>query len=491
MHLRYHRRNERFFTRCLLQMGLMLFLLPMVPVQAAVDAGNAPPEPAIAGEVTIRENNNGYIVDEGHGISVEIAPETGVFRYTVTDQGKTRLIDLSRKKPAPPSEILQYAIALGDTALIRLWMHQFPATANQKVPVFHRMPLEYAFTCHGPWQHIPGITYDVQATVAALLDGGADPNIRSRGNESILHFATQHSTLDTVKCLVEHKADINAISKVGFTPRFTAVKTGHDEIADYLREKGGNLYVNVPPIHQAAAEGNVDAVAQILAQTPAARDATAGLEALTPLMYAACCGHKAVVALLLAKGAKPDATDRFGTTALAFAIDRGDDAITQLLLRHGAKIHLDMAVLSAVGWLTEGINDERLASHRFATIETLLQHGANVNVKGNSLQTPLIYAAIHKNTALADLLIKYGAKLDVQDDVGMTPLLWAICKQDKGFVELLVTHKADVNAINQNGISVLAFTSQYSQTGPGTIYDYLVKHGAVLDPPTPSKAKGK
>ncbi|KAG0374128.1 hypothetical protein BGX24_010805 [Mortierella sp. AD032] len=56
----------------------------------------------------------------------------------------------------------------------------------------------------------------------------------------------------------------------------------------------------------------------------------------TPLMYAACFGHTAVVFMLLDAGALIDARDRSGWTALVWATNNKHEHMVRLLLEHGA-----------------------------------------------------------------------------------------------------------------------------------------------------------
>jgi ankyrin repeat protein len=88
-------------------------------------------------------------------------------------------------------------------------------------------------------------------------------------------------------------------------------------------------------IHDAATEGNIEAVKQHL---------TAGAEVnakvnlgWTPLHYAARGGHKEVAKLLIAKGADLNAKNMFGETPLDAAIRLRRTGTADLLRKHGGK----------------------------------------------------------------------------------------------------------------------------------------------------------
>jgi len=89
-------------------------------------------------------------------------------------------------------------------------------------------------------------------------------------------------------------------------------------------------------IHEAAVEGNIEAVKQHLA---------GGLDVnvkedrygRTPLHYAAKAGHKEIVELLISKGADVNAKGEDGGTPLDGAISRKHTETANLLRKHGGK----------------------------------------------------------------------------------------------------------------------------------------------------------
>jgi len=91
-------------------------------------------------------------------------------------------------------------------------------------------------------------------------------------------------------------------------------------------------------IHDAAGEGNIEAVKQHIA---AGTDVDAKLAhdpgGITPLIVAAASGHKELAELLIANGADVNATDDVGKTPLDWAFGYLKLETIDLLRKHGGK----------------------------------------------------------------------------------------------------------------------------------------------------------
>jgi len=76
-------------------------------------------------------------------------------------------------------------------------------------------------------------------------------------------------------------------------------------------------------------------------------------------------------------------------------------------------------------------------------VSLLVAHGAKVNVKNHSGETPLHLA---KDARTARLLINSGANVNARDRSGNTPLHLAIRRYRLDVVKLLLSSNADINA---------------------------------------------
>lgn len=105
------------------------------------------------------------------------------------------------------------------------------------------------------------------------------------------------------------------------------------------------------PLIRAAEAGDLAAIRRVL-DDPAGGGADApGAGGLTALMRAAARGNTDAVALLLARGAAVDARDSFGNTALMYACARGHAGVVEALVEAGAaRGHVNKFGLGPADW---------------------------------------------------------------------------------------------------------------------------------------------
>lgn len=158
---------------------------------------------------------------------------------------------------------------------------------------------------------------------------------------------------------------------------------------------------------------------------------------LTPLMKAAYSGNAKRIHSLLARGERIDMKDRYGRTALQYAVLGGHYDAFETLFRAGANIHVQNSFKSstvhlAATWnraqmvklmVTAGRLDINATSkftgytmlHSAAVncnldlVQFLIQHGADVNKKGISEKTALKEAMAVNAGESIDLLLQFGA----------------------------------------------------------------------------------
>lgn len=126
------------------------------------------------------------------------------------------------------------------------------------------------------------------------------------------------------------------------------------------------------------------------------------------------------------------------------AAKQGDAAEVEALLSQGAKVNAkDKDGNTALHYAAGGGHEEVVAS--------LLKRGVDVNAKDKDGNAALHYAAANGNTKAVEQLLEAGAKIDRRGSNSTTALHWAAVHDHKEVAELLLRRGADVNARDQNG----------------------------------------
>jgi len=134
-------------------------------------------------------------------------------------------------------------------------------------------------------------------------------------------------------------------------------------------------------------------------------------------------------------------------------------------------------VLSASGTTTTDLLDAA-ENGDLNKIKTLIQGGANIEVKGDNEFTPLIYAAYNGYLDIVKYLVEKGANLEAKGDHGETPLIWASHKDNSDVVKYLIEKGANIEVIDDYG-----FTSLLWATDSATLVTVksLVEQGANIE----------
>ena len=197
-----------------------------------------------------------------------------------------------------------------------------------------------------------------------LIENNASIDLRDDKDLTAFHLAANQGYIELVKFLAEHGADINAPGQYGKRPIHLAAANGHLEIVKFLVEKGADIEPpqgkwNNSPALLAASGNNIEIVKYLISKganintkgsfgntlfgTAILNESNELLNILfenkadieitdnygrTPLIQAAKIGNSRFVTKLLANGAKKDAKDLKGKTALDWA--KNDEIIDVL-----------------------------------------------------------------------------------------------------------------------------------------------------------------
>ncbi len=168
----------------------------------------------------------------------------------------------------------------------------------------------------------------------------------------------------------------------------------------------------------------------------------------TPLGYAVKEGRRVAVGALVAAGAKVDAPDSLGVTALMRVARGGEKPMLQLLLGLGADVKR-----------TDGVGMAALhhaaGAGRADMTEALLAAGAPIEARDRGGMTPLIRSASAAGTGALASLLAHGAQVDARDARARTALMHAASAGSPGVIRALVAAHADVNATDEHGMTPL------------------------------------
>ena len=171
----------------------------------------------------------------------------------------------------------------------------------------------------------------------------------------------------------------------------------------------------------------------------------------TPLHYAAEWHLNGAIIALIQKGAKGDAVNGNGESAIYSAVRGGDDSPSTInvLVSNGLVIDSrnklgrdnlgNTPLHAAVKW--NGFNNAK----------TLVALGVDVDAQNLSGKTALSDACRSAKKDMAILLIRSGADINATDATGRTVLMDAISSSNEDMVRLLLQYKANVQVQEMSG----------------------------------------
>ena len=129
-------------------------------------------------------------------------------------------------------------------------------------------------------------------------------------------------------------------------------------------------------------------------------------------------GHISAVALLLKKGADPNAQQEGGIIAVCYAVEQGcSQQVLPLLLAHGGNPNIKVSGVSMLRYAS-------LTGHA-KKVDLLLANGADIECKDHRGFTPLHRATVLNREEAVRILLRHGANIDAQDNAGIIPITMA------------------------------------------------------------------
>jgi ankyrin repeat protein len=236
----------------------------------------------------------------------------------------------------------------------------------------------------------------------------ADVNARKPDGSTPLQWAVYENDVAEVRRLIDAGADVSLANEYGATPMSLAAEVANTEILKLLLDAGAD------------------------AESPHA-------DGMTALMAVARTGNVEAAKLLLEHGAAVDAREGFGgQTALMWASARRHPKMIELLIAHGAAVDARSAVRDYQRHIQAEGRPKSLDTGGFtpllyaarencrACVDTLLAHGADIDLPDPDGVSPLHVAIMNANWDLAKQLIEAGADVNQWDIYGEAPLFTAV-----------------------------------------------------------------
>lgn len=368
-------------------------------------------------------------------------------------------------------------------------LHEAAAGGNEKAV--------QALLCHGALVNEPdkyGITAlhavannpkDCVGAATALLAAGANAKSRSRGphGRTPLELALEYKCMGVIMALVRYGADVKDTTLVGGdTALHTAVRCKHDGAISVLVKAGADVnatgYRQYTPLHYAVDADSPRSVKALCEYRANKNKRNASGD--TPLHHALTAPWKPRVAVALVEaGANVHLRqlDKDKFSALDLAAMGGHVSMLRRLIRHGAKVNAADP---------KGVTALHHAAFRnqTAAIHVLVQAGANANAQDSEEQTPLHYASKRQAFRAVNVLLHHGATtVNARDKLEQVPLHLAT-RASRGdssaqTVERLLRYEADERMIDHAGrtaADVVGLDALHGGPGGG-----LPGNPAVLD----------
>jgi ankyrin repeat protein len=308
----------------------------------------------------------------------------------------------------------------------------------------------------------------------ALLDGGANVDLRSGDGSTPLVLSLLNGQYDVAMVLIERGADPNIATETdGVGPLFATLQTRWAFKFTYQPQ----------PRAQDRAETDYMTVLKALLDAGADPDqrltkhlwhfeweGKMGLDitGATPLWRAAFAQDTEAMKLLVAYGADPGIPTAFGPIGLRSR--RQPDGRQQEdsgleLIPEGTPNMYPVHAAAGGGYLGLGAFQQNTVPNGFLNAVRYLvdEQGADVNLKDAWGYTPLHYAAVHGDNDLIEYLVEKGADVTVPSRLGQSPVDMA--RGGQGGFFLRTPYPKTVELLQSLGSPFLCLATHFRDTG--------------------------
>ena len=286
---------------------------------------------------------------------------------------------------------------------------------------------------------------DHEVIIQKLLEKNADPRLKDAPGNTSLHlavrmkqktrsehvkagasytspFPTAYHTcsIQTVRAIIDHGADVNAVNNRGQTSLWLACVDGQDSFVKILLNTEGD---------------------------PSTADKD-GDSCLHAAVHGQCSSE--TIQEILDHGAHINAVNKDGATPLLLACSTANEEAMKLLLK--AKANPKIAYADGDTSLHQAI----AAFCSKEAIQEIIDHGVEVNTVNKRGRTALLLGCFYRQMDSVKVLLEAGANPSVADEEGFSCLHAAIdgyCSKDT--VQALIDHGAHIDATRKDGTNAL------------------------------------
>ncbi len=257
--------------------------------------------------------------------------------------------------------------------------------------------------------------------------------------------AAMNADHQTLRALIDQKADINAAQPDGMTALHWAVRLDDLETAKLLLKAGANVQAvnrfGLTPLSLAASNANAAMIRLLFSAKADPNFAGPGGE--TALMTAASLGNVEPLKALLEGGANVNIKDTAAqSTALMIAIREHHPEAAKLLIEHHADVNARTRTGDTPARTPPGAGG---GSHGAGIVRGgVPDRGAQAPTPG--AMSPLLYAARDGRLDIVQMLVAAGADVNQVEANKINPLQMAIENDHVDVAKFLLDQHADINA---------------------------------------------
>ncbi|KAI2681643.1 hypothetical protein DTO027I6_4830 [Penicillium roqueforti] len=304
---------------------------------------------------------------------------------------------------------------------------------------------------------------------------------------SALHWAATQGIVRAAQESLQQGAEIESRDwETQNPPLILAAYYGHADMVTFLLAQGADPYAESGGRTQDAITSavlrNKTAVAEILLDSgiDANRTDYRGSSLLHLAAESSPLSLKAVVRILIERGANLESRNELSQTPLQVACKSGSVEVARCLIESGANLNVRSE---------SGSSLLHLAFSEVKTVELLVQKGADIEAKDEQGETPLHLACRDGWVETASFLLDHGADIESRSLDGSTPLmrgvLWEsiICRElgPTSVTTLLLSRGANPRQGNDFDITPLHCATAKANSA---LFRLLLRYGADVEPKT-------